>query len=65
LPGRDVMGDTTADFAGPEAAGRSPLATNVMKKAYLAVSNAAPASRRAGWAVAADSMMPPPRHTSP
>ena len=27
LPGRDVMGDGTADFAGPDTAGRSPLAT--------------------------------------
>ena len=27
LPGRDVMGDGTADFAGPDLAGRSPLAT--------------------------------------
>ena len=27
LPGRDVMGTGTADFAGPDLAGRSPLAT--------------------------------------
>ncbi len=27
LPGRDVMGDGTADFAGPDLAARSPLAT--------------------------------------
>ena len=27
LPGRDVMGGGTADFAGPDTAGRSPLAT--------------------------------------
>ena len=27
LPGRGVMGDGTADFAGPDTAGRSPLAT--------------------------------------
>jgi len=27
LPGRDVMGDGTADFAGPDTATRSPLAT--------------------------------------
>jgi len=27
LPGRDVMGDGTADFAGPDTAARSPLAT--------------------------------------
>jgi Fe-S cluster biogenesis protein NfuA len=27
LPGRDVMGDRTVDFASPEAAQRSPLAT--------------------------------------
>ena len=27
LPGRDVMGTTTADFAGPDLAARSPLAT--------------------------------------
>ena len=27
LPGRDVMGDGTADFAGPDTADRSPLAT--------------------------------------
>ena len=27
LPGRDVMGAGTADFAGPDLAGRSPLAT--------------------------------------
>ncbi len=27
LPGRDVMGEGTADFAGPDTAGRSPLAT--------------------------------------
>ena len=27
LPGRDVMGSGTADFAGPEFAARSPLAT--------------------------------------
>lgn len=27
LPGRDVMGSTTADFAGPDTAARSPLAT--------------------------------------
>ena len=27
LPGRDVMGDGTADFAGPDLAGWSPLAT--------------------------------------
>jgi Fe-S cluster biogenesis protein NfuA len=27
LPGQDVMGDGTADFAGPDTAGRSPLAT--------------------------------------
>ncbi len=27
LPGREVMGATTADFASPEAAARSPLAT--------------------------------------
>src|SRR5579875_9273 len=27
LPGRDVMGSSTADFATPEAAGRSPLAS--------------------------------------
>ena len=27
LPGRDVMGDGTADFAGPDLAQRSPLAT--------------------------------------
>lgn len=27
LPGREVMGDGTADFAGPDTAGRSPLAT--------------------------------------
>jgi Fe-S cluster biogenesis protein NfuA len=26
LPGRDVMGTSTADFASPETAGRSPLA---------------------------------------
>lgn len=26
LPGRDVMGTSTADFAGPETAGASPLA---------------------------------------
>ncbi len=26
LPGRDVMGSSTADFASPDAAGRSPLA---------------------------------------
>ncbi len=26
LPGRDVMGDGTADFAGPDTAARSPLA---------------------------------------
>ena len=26
LPGRDVMGEGTADFAGPDLAGRSPLA---------------------------------------
>ena len=26
LPGRDVMGDGTADFAGPDLAERSPLA---------------------------------------
>jgi Fe-S cluster biogenesis protein NfuA len=26
LPGREVMGQGTADFAGPDAAGRSPLA---------------------------------------
>ncbi len=26
LPGQDVMGDGTADFAGPDLAGRSPLA---------------------------------------
>lgn len=26
LPGRDVMGERTVDFASPEAAGRSPLA---------------------------------------
>jgi len=29
LPGRDVMGATTADFASAEVAGRSPLATAV------------------------------------
>jgi Fe-S cluster biogenesis protein NfuA len=29
LPGRDVMGLSTADFAGPDAAGRSPLATAI------------------------------------
>ncbi len=27
LPGRDVMGNGTADFAGPDLAGTSPLAT--------------------------------------
>ena len=27
LPGRDVLGSTTADFAAPEAAGQSPLAS--------------------------------------
>ena len=27
LPGRDVMGASTADFAGPDTAARSPLAT--------------------------------------
>jgi len=27
LPGRDVIGDGTADFAGPDTAARSPLAT--------------------------------------
>ena len=27
LPGQDVMGDGTADFAGPDTAARSPLAT--------------------------------------
>ena len=27
LPARDVMGDGTADFAGPDTAARSPLAT--------------------------------------
>jgi Fe-S cluster biogenesis protein NfuA len=27
LPGRDVMGNSTADFASPETAGRSPLAS--------------------------------------
>ncbi len=27
LPGRDVMGEGTADFAGPDLAARSPLAT--------------------------------------
>jgi len=27
LPGRDVMGDGTADFAGPDTSARSPLAT--------------------------------------
>ena len=27
LPGIEVMGDGTADFAGPDTAGRSPLAT--------------------------------------
>ena len=27
LPGREVLGDATADFAAAEAAGRSPLAT--------------------------------------
>lgn len=29
LPGRDVMGAGTADFANPEAAARSPLATAI------------------------------------
>jgi Fe-S cluster biogenesis protein NfuA len=29
LPGRDVMGSGTADFASPEAAERSPLATSL------------------------------------
>jgi Fe-S cluster biogenesis protein NfuA len=29
LPGRDVLGDRTADFAAPEAAARSPLATAI------------------------------------
>ena len=29
LPGRDVMGLSTADFAGPETAARSPLATAI------------------------------------
>jgi Fe-S cluster biogenesis protein NfuA len=29
LPGRDVVGTGTADFAGPEAAARSPLATAI------------------------------------
>nr|MDA8250839.1 NifU N-terminal domain-containing protein [Rhodospirillales bacterium] len=27
LPGREVLGDATADFAAAEAAGRSPLAS--------------------------------------
>jgi Fe-S cluster biogenesis protein NfuA len=26
LPGRDVLGNATADYAGPDAAGRSPMA---------------------------------------
>jgi Fe-S cluster biogenesis protein NfuA len=29
LPGRDVMGLATADFAGPDGAGRSPLASAI------------------------------------
>jgi len=29
LPGRDVMGATTADFASADAAARSPLATDI------------------------------------
>jgi Fe-S cluster biogenesis protein NfuA len=29
LPGRDVMGDATADFAGPDLAARSPLAQSL------------------------------------
>ena len=29
LPGRDVMGSGTADFAGPDLAARSPLATGL------------------------------------
>ena len=31
LPGRDVMGTGTADFAGPDLAARSPLAYRVVR----------------------------------